>query len=148
MTADATAPLVFKGQLCLSSDGVTYTDVSDETTHASLSFAKDTVAVPATAGQPKTSRGGGTKPPVFNLGYLSTDGTTGTILPMLWTAAGTATKTLFYKLLMRDGGESSTNPMWAGSFIVSGAMLGADAEALSTDTQQFPCTDLPTITES
>lgn len=148
MTADATVPLVFKGQLCLSTDGVTYTDVSDETTHASLAFAKDTVAVPATAGQPKTNRGGGSKPPVFSLGYLSTDGTNGTILPFLWAAAATATKALFFKLLMRDGAESPTNPLWTGSFIVSGALLGAEAEALSTDTQQFPCTDMPTLTES
>ncbi len=150
MTTDSVAPLVFTGQLCLSSDGgSTWVDVSDEVSKAIYHPAKDAVQVPATLGKPKTVRGGGNDPGTLEVGFLSTDGTGGTIFPMFWAAAATVAGTLKFALTMHAAtGESPTNPLWCGEIIVSGAMLGADAEQLSQDSQSFPLTDLPTLTEA
>lgn len=150
MTTDAIAPLVFTGQLCLSSDGgVTWVDVSDEVTKAIYHPAKDVVAVPATLGKPKSSRGGGNDPGTLEVGFLATDGTDGTIFPMFWAAAATTAGTLKFALTLHAAtGEAPANPLWCGEIIVSGAELGGDAEALSESSQSFPLTDLPTFTEA
>ncbi len=110
MTTDSTAPLVFKGTFCVNA-GAGLVDVSNELSHAMLKFVVDTVAVPATLGQPKSNRGGGVYA-VLELGWLATDGSAGTLWGLMQTAAATATKTLDFYLKMRDGAESPPNPAW------------------------------------
>lgn len=147
MTTDAIAPLVFKGVFCVN-DGGGLVDVSNEISHAALKFVVDTVAVPATLGQPKSNRGGGNMA-MLELGWLSTDGTSGVLWAKMQTAAATAAKTLDFVLKMRDGAESPTNPQWSGTFIVAAGELGGQAEGLSaTSPTSYNLTDLPVLNEA
>jgi hypothetical protein len=148
MTTDTTAPLIFKGILCLAVAGSgSYTDVSDELTAAKIRFAVDEIDIPATAGQPGSTRGGGVMA-FLDVGFLSTDGSGGTLYPMLYAAAATATGELDFILRYRDGAKGATNPQWCGTVIVTGGALGGDAETLSADSQSFPMTDLPVLDEA
>lgn len=147
MTADATLPLVFNGQVCASADGVTYVDVSGEVTKAQIHFIKDELDVPATVGLPRSTRGGGTTA-TLEVGFLATDGTNGVLWPLVYAASLTAAKTLWFIVTYHTAaGESATNPSWTGSVIVSGGELGGDAETISQTSQTFPYTDLPVLLE-
>lgn len=143
MTTDTNLPLVFTGQFCVD-DGGGMVDVSDEITGFQIHFTVDVLDIPATAGQPKSARGGGVQATI-EIGFLSTDGSGGTLFPKLWTAAATNAKTLNFIGTMRDGSVGPTNPSWAGTFIVAGADLGGEAETLSVSSQTFPLTAMPTF---
>lgn len=123
--------LILKGNLGLGGSNIsTASDVSGETTAFKLSFQTDTIEVPATLSAGKTNLAGSVAYSV-EIGYLSTD-LAGSVFRILYAAAVSATKELFFVGSMRDGSVGTGNPRYCGTLIVSAADLGGDAEALST----------------
>lgn len=125
--------LVLKGNLGIGGTNIaTATDVSGETTAFKLSFNTDIIEVPATLSAGKRSLAGGVQYTV-EIGYLSTD-LADSVFSILYAAATSASKELFFVGSMRDGTVNAANPRYCGTLIVSAADLGADANALSTGT--------------
>lgn len=136
-------PLVLKGNLAIGIDAGSAVDVSDSITALKITANRDIVDVPATLAGPKSFRAGGAQYAV-EISYLSTDeDPDDTVFAMFWTAIASADGILYFEGSMRDGTVSDANPLWSGEFIVTGAAIGGDAEALSTDSQTFPCVAKP-----
>lgn len=118
--------LILRGNLSLGS-----TPVEDEVTAFILKFTANDVNIPATLTK-DNSHAPGARKYTIQIDYLSTDGTDGTLFPILWEAVLTETKELAFSGRMRNGAVSVSNPQWDGVLVVSAADLGGEVENLST----------------
>lgn len=134
--------LILKGALCLKPIGGSMTDCSAEVTMVTIKGERADVTIPPTLAA-GTSHAAGAQKYSVQIDYLSTDGTTGILFPLLWTALLTPEKTLQFQCTMRDGAKGATNPLWCGEFVVSGADVGGDVEALSTGSITCTMTGAP-----
>lgn len=137
--------LILKGNLSIGQPGDAvgaFVDVSNEVTEFRIDAIVSTVNVPATLGAGEYAKAGGVRYEL-KISYLPSEAASGLFL-MLWTAIGTATKELQFAGSMQDGAISTTNAQWVGSFIVTGAGLGGNAEELMVDSRTFIMTGAPT----
>lgn len=136
--------LILKAQLALGTDSdAGLVDVSDQVTALKISAQVDQVDVPPTGTTPAHARGGAADYSV-TINYLSND--VDTLFSALWdaiTGNDAGAGILFFEGSMRDEAISATNPLWAGSFVVTEASVGGAAEALSTGSATFPMTGAP-----
>lgn len=140
--------LVLKGNLKIGPVAGSLVDVSEQVTGYTIMASRDTVQVPATLSGPKSARAGGVQYQL-KVDYFASDGSASDdLLRVFWATFGTADGQLAFSANTEDGATSATNPLWSGTFIVTGAQLGGAAEGLSTDSQTFPMTGAPTIATS
>lgn len=139
---------IFNGKLSVADpDQATpsLVDVSSEVTKCVLTVQREDQQVPATLSTPK-SHGAGSRKAQIEIGYLSTDGSDGALFPLLWAAAsGTGSKTLYFEYKVKDTATSSSNPLYWGTFVVSGADLGGDIGSLSEASITCTLTELPSV---
>jgi hypothetical protein len=133
-------PLVLKGSLKLGTgSGLTsgqLLDVSDQVYAMQILINRNTVEVPATLGQPRGTRAGGTQYSV-KVDYLSAVSGSG-CWQIFEAALAAADGIVCWEGRMTDASISATNPSYRGELIVTGAAIGGTAEELSTDSQTFP----------
>lgn len=122
--------LILKGNLKLGANHAGVADMSAEVIAFKVSAKVDNIAIPATLSTPKAARGGSVEYSI-DISYLSTDDDSATLFRVLWAAVGSASKELYFEGSFRDDAVSATNPVWYGTFIVSGADVGGAAEGLS-----------------
>lgn len=138
-----TTPLLLKGNLALGTTANGVADVSDGITTFKISADRDEVSIPATLATPKSARVGGVKYQI-EVGYFSNDESTTGIFGLFWASLITADGLIYFSGSMRDGLVTASNPLWTGSFYVTGASLGGGAEDLSVDSRTFTMTGAPT----
>jgi hypothetical protein len=143
----AAQDLILKGPLSLGLTSASAVDVSCEVTGVTITGTVADVAIPATLCAGKSHAGGASKYEI-DIDYLSTDGTGGTLFPLLWSAVITASKEMFFSCNLRDGATSGANPLWSGTFVVGAADVGGDQETLSTGSIKCTMTAAPTVAYS
>jgi hypothetical protein len=140
-------PLILKGNLAVGTDSLTAADVSDQVLGFTIIAERDTVDIPATLASAKSKRAGGVAYSI-KIDFFSSDGDDADLFRVFWDTFATADGQLYFEGSVADDAVSATNPLWSGTFIVTGAQLGGDAEGLSQDSQTFPLIAAPTIATS
>lgn len=137
-----TTPLFLKGNLKLGTSSGSSVEVGDEVTHFAIGVKVDEIEVPETMGTAKGARAGAADYSV-TLGYLSSP-QLGGVFRRLFDGIISDSGTMYFEGTLRDAAVSAANPKWSGTFVVTEASIGGDAEALSTAQSTFPMTGAPT----
>ena len=140
----ATRVTVLRGNLAVGTDVNDYVDVGDEVFAFSIMAERGDVEIPATLNNPVTHRAGSAKYSLqidFNVneGY----GPGKPLFELLWGAIGSPTGTLYFRGQPNDGAASSSNEVWSGYFVATGAKIGGNVDEAMTDSQTFPMLDRP-----
>lgn len=133
--------LILRGPLYLGLTSAS-TDVSCETTGVTIMGTVADVEIPATLCQGKSHAGGAQKYQI-KIDYLATDGSAGTLFPLLWSGILSSTHEVYWQCTLRDGPKGPANPQWSGIFVVPGADLGGEQETLSAGSITATLTDTP-----
>jgi hypothetical protein len=146
MSEPVQVPLILRGNLRVGTNDTTAVAVGNEITDFTVSATADIITIPATMNNPVGYRGGAAHFEI-KIGYLSTDGTDGVFFPMIWAAIASPTgnKQLYFEGCLRDAVISASNPLWTGTFIVSGANVGGTVQTVSVDSLTFPLIGAPVI---